>query len=472
MTSNEEMEKYIKTIIEEEIVTKGFTKNKINNIQVGKEKKTGLTPVIYYGETDPVEIDDIRDVLDIHIRKLLGCEGRRKKPSEKKVKSVNLRVCPEARQLLNRSRLDITKKIRLQVKLNRRKYSSHVDVWVTDFVEDMIYESYDQVRAFITEMHKKGEADQDHSDYYIHMVFRHYLRKFHDTAFNLNLVTRRTYQCILDAMYPVGCCSDVPPEFAEFIDRIECTDHKIPRTIIPIKGGRGCNHNGINFESLPGISYMRDDIYLSFRRWTERLHYGDNMVYPTYLQTGSPVEGMVEKMYESICTSASIATSLEKMDDTTKGSLNKCVATFHGIQTMYIESQAMFCETKQPTSSKRLTYFLTNKSNLKLFTSLFGFDHGFLFNSICKAYGIDDTLVDLMGRVCVAGADWKSVCVTEESRRQIVGVLGLLVRISHDIREYRHISDGGKTIYADDIKREIAMIESSTESSIDKMEVE
>jgi len=473
MTSNQEMEKYIKAIIDEEIATKDFTRNKINNIQVGNEKKTGLTPVIYYGDTDPVEVDDIRDVLDIHLRTLLGCEGRRKKPSEKKVKSVNLRVCPEALHLLDRSRLDITKKIRRQVKLNRRKYSSHVDVWVTDFVEDIVHESYDQVGAFIMEMHKKGEADQDHSDYYIHMVFRHYLRKFHDAAYDLNMVTTRTYQCILDAMYPVGYCYYVHPEFAAFIDRIECTDHKIPRTTIPIKGERGCSHNGVNFESLPGISRMRDAIYWSFRRWTERLHDGDNMVYPTYLQKGSPVEGMGKKIYESICDSASLATSMEKLDDVTRGSLNTCAEKFNGLQTtLYTDSENMFCDAKQPTYLKRLTYFLEPKANRKFFTSFVGSDYGILFDSICKAHDIEGTIMDLVARVCDAGTHWKSVCKEEETRRQVVRVLSLLVRISHEILVYRHISDGGKMIYADDVKREIAMIESSIESSIDTMEVE
>jgi len=479
MDSDNALETYVNNMIDEEMIRTQFTRNIINNINGERGSLTqsvfdrtpvpsGFTPVTYYGITDPVEIDDVREVLGIHIRKKLGCEDRRQKASDNKVKSVDRRICHEARQELHKSRLNINDKITSKIKANLRKYSTPVAVWIPDFVEEEVYETFDQVTSSILEMHKKGRAAQDHPDYYLHMIFRHYMNKFHKEAESRGMVTSRQYISILDHLYPVGC-SKPPIEFVEFIDMIECTDTDIPNTPIPAKGcSKECIVSEVNFEGLFGISQQRDSIFRSFRRWKERLNNGDNMVYPKYLQAGFHAENLVKEMYVHMGQSDIIQSSFSRMSDKDKESLRECTVNFGNISAIHIESQTMLCLKRKPTPLQRVNYFLFSKNNREVFQTVVRFEEGKLVDSICDSYGWSPEEVSVFKDACNAGSKWKDIHTSDESRRIVMKLLDLFSDLSASIIEYKPISEGGMLMSSADLEKEIVRIE----SFVDEMEVE
>ncbi|ACH46794.1 unknown [Feldmannia species virus] len=137
------------------------------------------------------------------------------------------------------------------------------------------------IDTFIKVLHSWGNCVIHDSRYYLHMVFRFYLKEYHDTARKLGLVLEHpSYQFILDSIYPSTSASKFPPEFRRFL---RDNPPRSPRVPLPLKRSATEVTYAENFEDRSEISTARASIQRIMHKWSSERR----CVYPEYLRPGS-----------------------------------------------------------------------------------------------------------------------------------------------------------------------------------------
>lgn len=229
--------------------------------------------------TPVVNIGEIRDLLEIYERELRG-EVRRKKFDKKKVQRVEHSLTPRGVKKLN----DARKSLRMHVEASRKKQQrSSEPILQEDLTE---YYGFDKgPDDFIRTMHGWGNYPMDHRKYYLHMVFRYYLKEYHDHAVAAGaVIPHPSYQYILDNLFPNGCANRFPPEFRRFL--VDTAGRTIATVSLPVplKGSSSEVTYEYNFESNPDVSTLRRKIESVITHWKSSLY----NVYPQYLCVGNP----------------------------------------------------------------------------------------------------------------------------------------------------------------------------------------
>lgn len=225
-----------------------------------------------------VDVDDVREVLEIYERELR--DGyRRRKNSKTKVERVEHSMTPAGVKKLG----DARKTLRMQVEASRRKLQRSEKLPPIHTTENFGFD--DKPDNFIQKMQQWGSYPVDDRRYYLHMVFRYYFKQYHDHAVSKGLVIPHpSYQCILDTLFPNDCANRFPPEFRRFLLDSAGRTIAIRSLPVPLKGSAQEVTYAHNFEDTPNVSILRRKIESVVTDWKST----NFIVYPPYLLAGNP----------------------------------------------------------------------------------------------------------------------------------------------------------------------------------------
>ncbi|AAR26909.1 FirrV-1-B34 [Feldmannia irregularis virus a] len=152
----------------------------------------------------------------------------------------------------------------------------------------------DDADGFTTVLQKWATMPEDDPKYYLHMVFRFYMKDYHDFLVNKGqVIFYPSYQTILDILYPSDAAIAFPPEFRAFMKDAHSRSLETPYTPLPVKGDAKKVSLQYNFEALPDVATQRRYIERVFDIWKQTSF----CTYPTYLCTGKPGCGYVENQF-------------------------------------------------------------------------------------------------------------------------------------------------------------------------------
>ena len=234
-----------------------------------------------------VDVGDVRELLEIYERELLG-EVRRKKYEKKKVERVEHSLTPSGLKKLS----DARKTLRMHIEECRKKNQRAGTL--PPIQKDSLTEYYgfdDGPDDFIRKMHEWGNFPVDDRRYYLHMVFRYYFKQYHNHAVAAGVVIPHpSYQYILDTLFPNECANRFPPEFRRFL--VDAAGRTIATVSLPVplKGSASEVTYASNFEASPHVSTLRRKIESIVLDWKSRDSY---TVYPAYLCAGNPHNDLV-----------------------------------------------------------------------------------------------------------------------------------------------------------------------------------
>ena len=182
------------------------------------------------------------------------------------------------------------KKIRSDLVSGRNMVHKKIDptgVFQDNHDMKMIY-GEDDPKEFVLKLHMLGNFDENDPRYYIHMVFRYYMRELNRRVLRSGL----TMWCFglqkyLDIMYPVNSISNLPPEFTSFVKDSMGRRFNIMSLPVPSKTVKGNVVYGYKFEDESWVPVMRQTIYSKFTRWLIDLDVVYQHLYPPFLQKGN-----------------------------------------------------------------------------------------------------------------------------------------------------------------------------------------
>lgn len=236
-----------------------------------------------------VDVDDVRELLEIYEQELLG-EVRRKKFNKKKIERVEHSLTPRGVKKLS----DARKTLRMHIEASQKKKERSEKL--PPIPKESLTEHYgfdDGPDEFIHKMHGWGKFPIDDRRYYLHMVFRYYFKRYHDRAVAAGtVIPHPSYQYILDTLHPNDCANRFPPEFRRFLDDSSGRTIVTVSLPVPLKGSSTEVTYDYNFETIPYVSTLRRKIEETTRDWVSRKY----KVYPSYLCKGDPQnESVVER---------------------------------------------------------------------------------------------------------------------------------------------------------------------------------
>ena len=227
-----------------------------------------------------VDVDDVRELLEIYQRELSG-DMCRKKFWKTKVQKVEHSMTPSGLKKLN----DARKTLRMHVETSRIKGQRAEEL--PPIQRDDDYGFDDGPDIFIRKMQQWGEFPVEDRRYYLHMVFRYYFKAYHDHAVSAGVVIPHpSYQYILDTLFPNGCANRFPPEFRRFL--VDSSGRSVTTVSlpVPVKGSSQEVTYVYNFEAIPHVSTLRRKIEAVVLDWKCRVQ--KYRVYPPYLCVGNP----------------------------------------------------------------------------------------------------------------------------------------------------------------------------------------
>lgn len=223
-------------------------------------------------------VEDILVAVEIY-RDYLNGDHQEKKRNGNKVRQIESSMTIKGLKKLN----DIRKTLRMRKEeLSRERQRMLTAPPVTKSGIDFDLAPL----LFMNTMQEWGEYPSSDQRYYLHMVFRFYLKDYHDHAVRAyNILPHPSYQYILDALYPNDSASKFPPEFRRFLIDAGGRSIEIRSLPVPVKGSpRNVSYEN-NFESMHDVSTMRRKIESKILAW-KALPYS---VYPNYLLQTNPL---------------------------------------------------------------------------------------------------------------------------------------------------------------------------------------
>jgi hypothetical protein len=222
--------------------------------------------------------DDVVTALKIYQDELEGNISR-KKNSQRKVLRIESSMTLRGVKKLS----DARKTLRMRMQEGERKLQREL---LTSGGNSEI--NFDKCPlAFMQQMQLWGQYPTDDRRYYLHMVFRFYLKDYHDHVARLGSVIQNpSYQYILDALHPCGSASKFPPEFRQFLRDAAGRKIEIRSLPVPVKGSANQVSYDHNFEAIVEVSELRRKIESFTLEWKTDKY--KNPVYPRYLWVGSP----------------------------------------------------------------------------------------------------------------------------------------------------------------------------------------
>ena len=261
-----------------------------------------------------VDISDIRELLEIYTKEING-KLKRKKYARTKVSRIENSLTPSGLKKVS----DARKSIRLYIERSNKEAQMSSKIPPIEKKESTENYGFDDgPDEFIKKMQQWGNFPQDDRRYYLHMVFRYYLKQYHDSASKEGLVIQHpSYQYILDVLHPNGCSNKFPPEFRRFLIDSYGRTIRTNTLPVPVKGSSISVDYSTNFESDENVSLLRRRIQEIVHDWKER---GSGYtVYPQYLQKGDINNNVI---IERVCHAKKVKSVKEGLQKLKKAKVN------------------------------------------------------------------------------------------------------------------------------------------------------
>ena len=346
------MEVYVKNIVE-----RSLEKVKFDCTDFTVSRKPGKIG----GGVSTISICEINELLVIYVKNVLG-ENDRKKATSRKVTYVEKFLTSSGTRKLSDARCVIRMSIRNDVIQKERIDDGSVRVWDTELVKDIGVnpsETQEEVEQFIIKIHSWGESPENDRKYYLHMVFRYYLNRYHSKAYRMGIVLEYpSYQTILDIISPNGCATRFPSEFRRFLVDTEGRTFKMETLPIPVKGSGTDVKYDYNFELIPEVTSMRKKISSTFIRWEELLHEGTILVYPRYLHAGDTGNKCIRLAVSNVRTCEVIRKAMGKMKNISEESMYKILEEIPGIGDVYMSYMARRFSSPGEQLRERIGFFM------------------------------------------------------------------------------------------------------------------
>ena len=333
-------------------------------------KNFGLKDFLCSRSSPVVDVEDIRETLEMYVQQIQG-EVVRKKYFKSKVDKIENSLTPSGLKKLS----DIRKEIRML--LEEEKKSSQRFSETPSVGKDATMENYDfddeHPEQFIQKMHNWGNCSQEDCRYYLHMVFRYYFKEYHDFAVMSNVVIEHpSYQQILDNLYPNGCANKFPPEFRHFLIDSSRRYIKTESLPVPVKGSATNVSYEKNFEKNKCVSCARQRIQGVLIDWKNRIGttHRHNNIYPSYLRQGDPFNGFI---VERLCFSRKVKDVRDGLNRLHNAGVDECgldtvLETCSKARTVYDEYTNYVFKSGGEQLMERMGFFMRSSYRKIFFT--------------------------------------------------------------------------------------------------------
>ena len=174
----------------------------------------------------------------------------------------------------------------------------------------------DNADEFIVTLQKWGALPIDDSKYYLHIVFRYYMKNYHDFLVQANqVINYPSYQDILDILYPCDCASVFPPDFRVFLVNAYARSPNTSATPVPVKGSGKNVCLDHNFEAVTDVAIRRRYIERVFDIWKQTSF----CTYPIYLCSRRPGSEYMEKQFTNFLKLKRVKKEMKKLEDLPSG---------------------------------------------------------------------------------------------------------------------------------------------------------
>ena len=164
----------------------------------------------------------------------------------------------------------VKKKIRSSVESKEFGKETYVDP-IGVFTESRDMEeivNLKDAKKFVMALHSLGDYPEEDPRYYIHTIFRFHINEAHNYLCESGKVMRfPTIQRWMDIFTPVSSITNLPPEFRDLMRRIGASQITVVTLPVPSKTAPNTVVYGYDFESIPWVRFMRQEISKFFLRW-------------------------------------------------------------------------------------------------------------------------------------------------------------------------------------------------------------
>jgi len=348
------MELYAKNIVE-----RSLEKNKFDYTDFTVSRKPGKVG----SGISTISICEIHEILTIYVKNMVGSNDR-KKASSRKVTYVEKFLTSSGTRKLSDARCSIRIYIREDTIKNERTGSSTA-IWDTSCIKkpkEIVTESQEEVELFISTIHSWGESPENDRKYYLHMVFRYYLNRYHSKASSMGVVLEYpSYQNILDILVPNGCATRFPSEFRRFLVDTEGRTFKMETLPVPSKGSGTEVKYDYNFELVPEVTTMRRKISSTFIKWEGLLSTGKSIIYPKYLHVGDVGNKSVLISISNVKTCEVIRKAMGKLKNLSEESMYKVLEETPGIGEIYMTYMERNFTSPGEQLRERIGFFMMSR---------------------------------------------------------------------------------------------------------------
>lgn len=309
-----------------------------------------------------ISAHDVREILIIHAKNV-GGDNDRKKSTERKVSYTEQFLTPTGYKKLKDARNIIRVYLHEESIRRERLEDTIVCSWETPRVREMGEipgETRQDVQTFIRTIQEWGKCPQDDRKYYLHMVSRYYLQKYHECMSEAGIVMGSpSYQYILDTLDPNGCETRFPSEFRRFLDDTEGRSFKTVNIPVPVKGSGTDVRYDINFELIPEVAAMRRKITSTFRRWRDDgLKNRASIVYPGFLLAGDAGNAPILDAVSMAETCKIIRNSLPKLEGICEQKLSETLQKHPRMGRLYEDYTETVFRTNGEQLRERFGFFM------------------------------------------------------------------------------------------------------------------
>lgn len=307
--------------------------------------------------------DEVALALKLYQDELEGNISR-KKFSQKKVKQIEGSMTLRGVKKLS----DVRKTIRMRMQASERERQRQQMLFPIVADEESDLRLDESPLLFMKKMQIWGEYDVDDRRYYLHMVFRFYLKEYHDEIARKELVIPHpSYQYVLDALYPCESASKFPPEFRQFLRDAAGRHIEVRSLPVPVKGSSNKVTYDHNFEAEPQVSTTRMKIESITRQWkTDKFA---DPVYPRYLWRGDPGNVVITKAESLAQKIKFIQRGIQRLGNVDLSKVENFCDRVPAASTMYEEYSSYTFKTTGEQLRERLGFF-TVFGNRKVYYSL------------------------------------------------------------------------------------------------------
>lgn len=348
------MDEYYETVVDKSLDDVNFTsRDFITSMRPGRGVDKG---------SPNISTHDVREVLLIHAKNLCG-ENDRKKSTERKVSYTEQFLTSTGSKKLSDARNIIRVNLHEESVRRERLDENPVCSWETHHVREMGEmqgETRSDINTFIKTMQSWGKYPQNDRKYYLHMVSRYYLRKYHTSMSDAGIVLESpSYQYILDTVDPNGCDTRFPSEFRRFLVDTEGRSFKTANIPVPVKGSGTEVRYDVNFELIPEVASMRRKITSIFRRWRdEGLEKRTSIVYPKFLLVGDEGNTSILEAVSRAETCKLIRKSLPRMEGMCERKLSATLQRHPKMGRLYEEYTKTIFRTHGEQLRERFGFFV------------------------------------------------------------------------------------------------------------------